>query len=157
MKRILYWIVLMCGIMAACQPDGSERGEGSASVALTVPHIQSLTISDPRKALALLDTAESAAVLSPYEIAALRGLAFHNGLSDYNNALHYNLEAYRQPEARSNATDFLRLIDLIADEYLANGNYDASMRFCAEGLKVAKDSLMNDAEANLQDRKSTRL
>ncbi len=135
--------------MVACQPDGSERAEGSASGALTVPHIQSLTISNPRKALALLDTAESADVVSPYEIAALRGLAFHNGLSDYNNALHYNLEAYRQPEASSNATDFLRLIDLIADEYLANGNYDASMRFCAEGLKVAKDSLMNDAEANL--------
>lgn len=126
---------MICGIMVACQPDGSERAEGSASGALTVPHIQSLTISNPRKALALLDTAESADVVSPYEIAALRGLAFHNGLSDYNNALHYNLEAYRQPEASSNATDFLRLIDLIADESLLMAITMQACAFVPKGLR----------------------
>lgn len=114
----------------------------------SVEHLNSITIDNPERALALLDTAEQKNLLSKFDIARLRCLAYHNGLSDYKSALRYGLDAYDMPESRQNAEIFLLLLGVIADDYYQNGNYEESVRICTEGLKLASDSLLRDQEAN---------
>lgn len=72
----------------------------------SVEHLNSITIDNPERALALLDTAEQKNLLSKFDIARLRCLAYHNGLSDYKSALRYGLDAYDMPESRQNAEIF---------------------------------------------------
>lgn len=108
-----------------------------------------MSITEPDRALARLDTIDSLGASSDFEIAYLRCLIYHNGFSDYKKALMYGLEAYNMPEARDDAYRFLNLSELIADEYYINGDYPQSVTICTEGIKMAKDSLLRSSEANL--------
>lgn len=131
---------------SGCGSNGS-RPDVADSI-YSVKYLNSITIDNPERALALLDTAEQKNLLSKFDIARLRCLAYHNGLSDYKNALRYGLEAYDMPESRQDTEIFLLLLGVIADDYYQNGNYEESVRICTEGLKLASDSLLRDQEAN---------
>lgn len=61
-----------------------------------VARIQDMTITRPHEVLALLDTAEQKSLMTPFDINRLRCLAYHNGLSNYQRALRYALEAYKR-------------------------------------------------------------
>lgn len=61
------------------------------------------------------------------------------------------------PESRQDAEIFLLLLGAIADDYYQNGNYEESVRFCTEGLKLASDSLLKDQVANFDVSLATNL
>ena len=134
-------IVLQIGCSKLAREDGSNED--------VFEEIESLSLSSPDKALAMLDSVERIGSLHPYNANLLRCLIYHNGYSDYHKALRYGLAAYNMPDAPRDAEARLRLIELITDEYLNNGDYTSSVRWCTEGLKLAQDSLVKDMEANL--------
>lgn len=138
--------LIITGLLIGCSNLVEENRDGGEDV---FSRIESLSLSQPETAIVTLDSAERIGLLNPYETNLLRCLIYHNGYSDYRKALRYAVAAYNMPDAPRNAGERLRLIDLIADEYLNNGDYASSIRFCTEGLGVAKDSLINDMEANL--------
>ena len=150
MKKLVYifrFLMLpMLIIISGCDSKGEQDTGDSA---FSVEYINSISITEPEKALAILDTAEQRGLMSEFDINRLRCLSYHNGLSDYKKALHHGLRAYRMPEARKNAQEFLNLVELVADEYYQNGDYAESTRIASEGLKLAKDSLLKGSEANL--------
>lgn len=127
-------------ITSGCGSD--ESRPAVADSIYSVEYLNSITIDNPERALALLDTAEQKKLMSEFDIARLRCLAYHNGLSDYKNALRYGLEAYNMPESRQDTKVFLSLLEVIADDYYQNSNYEESVRMCTEGLKLASDSLL---------------
>lgn len=151
MKNILLYItgifILLTVSMTSGCGSGESRPEGDDSI-YSAEYIYSITIGNPERALALLDTVEQKNLLSKFDIARLRCLAYHIGLSDYKNALRYGLEAYSMPESREDALVFLSLLEIIVDDYHQNGNYEESVRLCTEGLKLASDSLLRTEEAN---------
>lgn len=131
-------------LMSGCG-SGESRQESADSI-YTVEYLNSIAIGDPHRMLARLDSAGQKNLLSDFDVTRLRCLAYHNGLSDYKTALRYGLEAYNMPQAREDARVFLALIELIADDYYENGNYEESVRMCTEGLKMASDSLLRTEE-----------
>lgn len=151
MKNILLYItgifILLTVSMTSGCGSGESRSEADDSI-YSVEYLNSISIDNPERALALLDTAEQKKLLSEFDIARLRCLAYHNGLSDYKNALRYGLEAYSMPESREDAQVYLSLLEVIADDYYENGNYEESVRLCTEALKLASDSLFKTEEAN---------
>lgn len=152
MKNILLYITGIFILLTVSMTSGCGSGELRPDVAdsnISVEYLNSISIDNPERALALLDTAEQKKLLSEFDIARFRCLAYHNGLSDYKNALRYGLEAYSMPEAREDAQVYLSLLEVIADDYYENGNYEESVRLCTEGLKLASDSLFRTEEANL--------
>lgn len=152
MKNILLYITGIFILLTVSMTSGCGSGESRPDVAdsnISVEYLNSISIDNPERALALLDTAEQKKLLSEFDIARFRCLAYHNGLSDYKNALRYGLEAYSMPEAREDAQVYLSLLEVIADDYYENGNYEESVRLCTEGLKLASDSLFRTEEANL--------
>lgn len=151
MKNILLYITGIFILLTVSMTSGCGSGESRPDVAdsnISVEYLNSISIDNPERALALLDTAEQKKLLSEFDIARFRCLAYHNGLSDYKNALRYGLEAYSMPEAREDAQVYLSLLEVIADDYYENGNYEESVRLCTEGLKLASDSLFRTEEAN---------
>ena len=151
MKSLLIyftWIFILSAILLTSGCGSGELRPEAADSIYSVEYINSISIDNPERALALLDTAEQKKLMSEFDIARLRCLAYHNGLSDYKNALRYGLEAYDMPESREDAQVFLSLLEVIADDYYENGNYEESVRLCTEGLKLASDSLLRTEEAN---------
>ena len=151
MKNILLYIIGINILLALSMTTGCGSGESHPDAKdsiYSVEYLNSISIDNPERALALLDTAEQKKLLSEFDIARLRSLAYHNGLSDYKNALRYGLEAYDMPEAREDVQAYLSLLEIIADDYYENGNYEESVRICTEGLKLASDSLLRTEEAN---------
>ncbi len=151
MKNIYIYIIGIFILLAMTMTSGCGSDESRPAVAdsiYSVEYLNSITIDNPERALALLDTAEQKKLMSEFDIARLRCLAYHNGLSDYKNALRYGLEAYNMPESRQDAEIFLSLLEVIADDYYQNGNYEESVRMCTQGLKLASDSLLRTQEAN---------
>lgn len=160
MKNILLYITGIFTLLTMSMTSGCGSGESRPDVADSIynaEYIFSITLDDPERALALLDTVEQKDLLSRFDIARLRGLTYHNGLSDYKSALRYDLEAYNMPESRQDAEIFLLLLGAIADDYYQNGNYEESVRFCTEGLKLASDSLLKDQVANFDVSLATNL
>lgn len=160
MKNILLYIIgifilLALSITTGCG-SGESRPDAKDSI-YSAEYINNITIDYPERALALLDTVEQKNLISKLDIARLRCLAYHNGLADYKNALRYGLEAYDMPESRQDAEILLLLLGVIADDYYQNGNYEESVRFCTEGLKLASDSLLRDQEANFDVSLATNL
>ena len=159
-KNILLYITGIFILLTMSMTSGCGSGESRPNTADSIysaEYLYSITIDNPKRALALLDTVEQKKLLSEFDIARLRCLAYHNGLSDYKNALRYGLEAYDMPESRQDAEIFLLLLGVIADDYYQNGNYEESVRICTEGLKLASDSLLRDHEANFDVSLATNL
>ena len=153
----LTWIYILSAMLLTSGCGSSESHPDVADSIYSAEYIFSITLDDPERALALLDTVEQKDLLSRFDIARLRGLTYHNGLSDYKSALRYNLEAYNMPESRRDAEILLLLLGAIADDYYLNGNYEESVRICTEGLKLASDSLLRDQVANFDVSLATNL
>lgn len=153
MKNILLYItgifILLTMSMTSGCGSGESRPEADDSI-YSVEYLTSICINNPELALAVLDTAEQKKLLSGFDIARFRCLAYHIGLSDYKNALRYGLEAYNMPESREDTQAFLSLLEVLEDDYYQNGNYEESVRLCTEGLKLASDSLLRTQEANFE-------
>lgn len=147
MSRLIYIVLfLLPAMVCGC---GSREEKDTDAGAFDVAYISNISIEEPERALALIDSAERQGALSDFEINRLRAIVCHNGLSDDIRSLKYALEAYNSPSARDNTRSFLHLIDMIADQYYLNGDYSQSIRFCTEGILLARDSLIRDSEANL--------
>lgn len=147
MNRLIYlFAVLLLAMTFSCK--GKSEKDIDPDV-YTAAYISSLSIEEPQRALALIDTAEQEKLMNDFDVNRLRAIVYHNGLSDNIKSLEYALKAYGSPSARDNLTGFLRLIGMIADQYYLNGDYAQSIRFCTEGLTLAHDSLMAESEAAL--------
>lgn len=151
MKKVLYIIIyaLLLPLLATAYGCGPEEEKGTAGSVLTVPYIVNIGITEPERALALIDTAEQQGVMDDFELNRLRAMVYHNGLSDNNKSLEYALKAYDSPTARGDGRKYLLLIEMIADQYYLIGDYARSVEFCTKGIKVARDSVIRSSEANL--------
>lgn len=151
MKKVLYIIIyaLLLPLLATAYGCGPKEEKGTAGSVFTVPYIVNIGITEPERALALIDTAEQQGVMDDFELNRLRAMVYHNGLSDNNKSLEYALKAYDSPSARSDGRKFLQVIQMVADQYYLSGDYARSVEFCTKGIKIAQDSVIRSAEANL--------
>lgn len=143
-------VLLLCTLgCGGCGPGKGGTGRGGNDSLYTVAHIQGIILSEPERALALLDTAEAEGLLSSFDLNDLRCQVYHNGFSQYNTAYAYAREAYADPDARKDTERFLSLVSIMADECHTNGDYAESLTRCAEGLKLAQETGNRAAEAEL--------
>lgn len=140
-KCILLIGVLSCvSGFCGCGHRQDKMTHAGADSTYTADYIRSISFSEPERALALLDTAEAEQLLSPFDISDLRCGVYHNGLSDYRLAFFHARKAYKDPEARKDPYRFLSLLWAMADESHTDGNYTGSIRYCTEGLDLARET-----------------
>ena len=141
--RVCNLILSVCMVafflLSACHTGHSDPAMGGRDSVYTAEYIQKISFEEPEKALALLDTAEERRLFTPFEINGLRCLVNHNGLSRYRTALFYARKAYADPEAREHPDKLLSLLSYMAEDSHTNGDYAASVRYCTEGLELAKE------------------
>lgn len=150
MKKLIHILLAFAlPLLTVTYGCGSGEEKVTPDSVFSVPYISSLSIQEPERALALIDTAEQEKLMTDFDVNRLRAVVYHNGFSDDNKALEYALKAYESPVARDNVRSYLRLLEMLASQYYLHGDYPQSMRFCTEGIQLAQDSLIKSSEANL--------
>lgn len=150
MLRIKLHIILLLAacLLTACHAGHSGPDADGRDSVYTAGYIEGISFEKPEEALALLDTAEERRLFTPFETNMLRCLVNHNGLSRYRAALFYGRKAYADPEARKHPDKLLSLLSYMAEDSHTNGDYDASVRYCAEGLELARQQESKTYEAD---------
>ena len=151
MLRICIHHIILCAavfLLAACHAGRSGPDADGRDSVYTTGYIEKISFGEPQRALALLDTAEERRLFTPFETNLLRCLVNHNGLSRYRAALFYGRKAYADPEARKHPDRLLPLLSYMAEDSHTNGDYGASVRYCAEGLKLAREQGSKTYEAD---------
>ncbi len=135
---ILYLILPVC-IKAQNTPDSLFTRE----------YIQSISLTDPHRALDLLNEAEKDKRIPEFLINNLRSLVYHNGLGQYRVALDYALKAYQSDSIQKSPERALSLIDIIATDYMSIGNYIDCIRYSNIGVKLARQIEDKSLEAGM--------
>lgn len=135
---ILYLILSVC-IKAQNTPDSLFTRE----------YIQSISLTDPHRALDLLNEAKKDKRIPEFLINNLRSLVYHNGLCQYRVALDYALKAYQSDSIQKSPERALSLIDIIATDYMSIGNYIDCIRYSNIGVKLARQIEDKSLEAGM--------
>lgn len=115
----------------------------------TREYIESISITEPYRALQVIDETEKLGLMPQYHLNHLRSIVYQNGLSMYRYALTYSLKAYRNDSLRRHPDQALLTLELITDQYNNTGNYTESIRYAIEGIEIARQAGNKSAEANL--------
>lgn len=148
LRNLILNVCMAAFLLSACRPGHSRPETSGQDSVYTAEYIEKISFEEPEKALALLDTAEERRLFSPFETNMLRCLVNHNGLSRYRTALFYARKAYADPEARKHPDRLLLLLSYMAEDSHTNGDYAASVRYCTEGLELAKEQGSKTYEAD---------
>ena len=148
LRNLILNVCMAAFLLSACRPGHSRPETSGQDSVYTAEYIEKISFEEPEKALALLDTAEERRLLTPFDINGLRCLVNHNGLSRYRTALFYARKAYADPEARKHPDRLLQLLSYMAEDSHTNGDYAASVRYCTEGLELAKEQGSKTYEAD---------
>lgn len=143
---LLMAMVVLAAVGGGCSKRQAEDGDAGV---YTAEYIGGISIDEPERALALIDTAVQKGLMNDFNANRMRALVYHNGLSDNIKSLEYAKKAYESPEARENTKSFMSLLSMLSDQYYLSGDYLKSIEICTEGIAIARDSLMKGSEADL--------
>lgn len=147
--RLILFIGLIITISPAISAQAADVPAKEPDSVYTKKYIVNICITEPYRALKLIDEMSRRKMLPDYQLDYLRSVTYQNGLTMYRLALDYSLRAYRNDSIQRNPADALALLELITDQYNITGNYTESMRYAVEGAELAKQTGNIRAEANL--------
>lgn len=116
---------------------------------LTRKYISQISVTEPERALALIDEMEQRKLQPQFRLDHMRSVVYQNGMSMFRLALKYAMKAYRNDSIRRHPDEALMLLELITDQYNGTGNYTESTRYALEGIELARQTGDRIAEANL--------
>ncbi len=143
MKRIYYLsaIVLPLLLAAACNHAPAGR-EGAAPLQAdsthTVHYVNDICMTEPGRALAILDEMERDATVPQCRIDRTRSVVYNNGFHKYQLAQYYGLKVADNTEYKElYPEDYVRNFNEIADRYIRTGQYEQALRTVDRGLEAA--------------------
>lgn len=146
-------IPALLSLLPACRHAcGHEniRGPERADSVYTKEYIEAISISEPERAMVLVDSAEIKNYLSHFDAVNLKSIICQNGLHQNKLALYYCKELYGL--ARSGGRDpeeFVSLLERMSTLSVRNGYYSRSVHYATEGLEVARRYGLRQKEALL--------
>ncbi|WP_106828936.1 AraC family transcriptional regulator [Parabacteroides pacaensis] len=131
--------------------DAGSMGNGThdKDTIHTWEYIENISITEPQRALQVIDEAEELGLIPQYHLDHLRSIVYQNGLNMYRYALTYSLKVYRSDSIRRHPDEALQVLELITDQYNNTGNYTESIRYAIEGIELARQTGDKASEANL--------
>ena len=145
--RLMFFIILLFQCNLCLTASILTPAQEPDSV-YTREYVLNISISEPYRALRLIDEMEARHQLPGYKLNDLRSIVYQNGLGMYRTALNYSLKAYRSDSIPQQPTTALQLLERITDQYNVTGNYTESTRYAIEGIKLAQKTGDKQSEAN---------
>lgn len=137
MRKILTFMVSL--IMVSCGSKSSRTTDSSQTndSIYTIENINNISLTQPEKALALLDTIEQRKLLKPNDINGLRAVIYHNGMDQSNVALKYAKRIYEDPDLLKDTVVAIKTFFLVSELSQSCGNYAEALKYANKGFAYA--------------------
>lgn len=149
MRKIIYFIAVVfltsCGNKAS-RTSYSSRSNDSIN---TIEYIKHICVSQPARALALLDTIEERKLLKMTDVNGLRAVIYQNGLGQTNVAMKYAKRLYDSPELRKDTVTAIKTLQMITVLSNQNSHYADALKYANEGIAIAKAAGDKVSEATI--------
>lgn len=132
-------VFLVALIFAACSAKDASKGGKMAmhDEKYSLEYIKKICVTQPNKALQLLQTAEDKQLMPALDINMMRSMVYYNSMLDYKKATHYAEVALRDPEAGHQPEKLQNLLHMAALEYYYMGNYSCCLKRATQALDEA--------------------
>ena len=145
----LYHLIAFACTLAIVSLTTDTYAQQEPDSAYTREYIEQISVTEPHRALKLIDDMEARRSMSPSRLNHLRSIVYQNGLNMYRTALSYSLKAYHADSLHHHPDEALLLLELITDQYYTTGNYTESTRYAIKGIEFARQTDAKNSEANL--------
>ena len=115
----------LLSVMVACTSKyASQRAtQTNTDKRYSYEYVKKISVTQPKKALQVLQHAEEHKLMSPIDINILRSMVYYNSMLDYKKATFYAEAALNDPDIKHRPEQLMSLLYLAALEYYNCGNY----------------------------------
>lgn len=140
--------LLIVATMWACQakPGPQPTDDEQRDI---IKRANDLSMTRPKEALALLDSAEQHHAMQPIDINAMRSVVYNNAQTANGKALKYAIMAANDTAIGRDPKKQLLITALLATEYYTCGSYDHSLLAAEKGIAMARKLKAPLQEASL--------
>ena len=130
-------LLILTVMLAACtnRKDTVVSTQGTGNY--NNDYIKEICVSQPGRALAMLDTAEQKGYMHPIDIYALRSMIYNNVMMEYGKAADWAMKALHHKDISQFPDKEESLLNMATSEYCSIGEYASCLRVADHGLDVA--------------------
>lgn len=144
--RHFYICLLLLGFLPVSALASGDKGTKDI---YTEQYIADIYMDEPKRALQLLDEAETKQALPIYMVDGLRSMVYSHLYQD-KSAFHYARRAYVHDSiSRNNPSHLLKMTITLADLSHTLSEYKESNRYAVEGMELARRLDDREAECKL--------
>ena len=152
MKRNLFLLLIAfyaLSLLTACSDRRATGASKGIDSTLTGEYVSKISLQEPERALALIDTMEMRKKVSPYTINYLRFAVYFNGFSDYKMAYYYGQQALKDSlELKNNEKHHFRILSTLASIANSTNQYAQSIKYAKAAIEVARKNNKKEFEVS---------
>ena len=131
----------------SCVECQQERNSTGNQATYSLDHIRATIMTDPAKALKMLDTAESKKFIPQYDIYGLKSIIYNNIYKQSNIALIYMRRAYECPECATDLTLKIKTLKTLGMLNYKLGYDSDALKYLKEGMEASEKMGDKNGEA----------
>lgn len=136
MKRNFFLSLIAISIIALLSACSDKRAVGASSdvdSTLTAEYVSKISLQEPERALALIDTMEMKKTKTPFVINFLRSAVYLNGLTDDKMAYYYGQQAMKDSiNMQKDVKHHYSILRMLAGIANSTDQYSQSIKIDAE-------------------------
>ena len=138
-KMIAALSVITLMILAGCSGKRTEGNKTGINSTHTREYVAKISLQEPERALAIIDTMEMNKEAKPYEINYMRFAVYINGYTDYKMADYYGKQVLKDSlELQKDVDCHFTLLNTLADINNSNSQYAQSLQYAKAAMEVAR-------------------
>lgn len=148
-KRILIAALSVFTLMmiAGCSGKRNEGNKTGIDSTHTREYIAKISLQEPERALAIIDTMEMNNEERPYAINYLRFVVYNNGLADYKMADYYGKQVLKDSiELKQDNKRYYSLLNTLASIANSNSQFAQSIIYAKKAAEIARENNMKEYE-----------
>ena len=148
MRVIHYLSVLMVlWFLASCIGKRTEANRTGIDSTHTREYIAKISLQEPERALAIIDTMEMNKEERPYAINYLRFVVYNNGFADYKMADYYGKQVLKDSvELKKDIKRYYTLLNTLASIANSNSQFAQSIIYAKKAAEIARENNMKEYE-----------
>ena len=140
------WLLLT---FAGCSDSRTAGGKGGADSTHTKEFITKISLQEPDRALAIIDTMEMNKEALPYELNYMRFAIYVNGYADNKMAEYYAKQVLKDSlELQKDVKCHFTILNILADIANQNSQYAQSIKYSKAAMEVAQKNNIKEYEVS---------
>lgn len=134
--KIALFLMALLSVMVACTSKyASQRAtQTNTDKRYSYEYVKKISVTQPKKALQMLQHAEEHKLMSPLDINILRSMVYYNSMLDYKKATFYAEAALNDSDINNRPEQLMSLLYLAALEYYNRGNYAKCLKMADRAI-----------------------